>query len=91
MNGTENLPSSGLLQQLPATAAPNGTDAYGIQYVDVPIALASNTSGYVRLANLTVKYQYTATVDKNPKRKPGGSAQRPACRMYMTASPRTSP
>ena len=49
-----------------ASAAPNYTDAYGNQFVDVPLALSSNTSGTVRFSNLSLVYDYTATVNENP-------------------------
>ncbi|MBM4249166.1 MAG: hypothetical protein FJ149_06970, partial [Euryarchaeota archaeon] len=68
LNGSQRLPDfTGLLNGYLATARPTGTDAYGNRYVDVPIAVSSNTSGYVSLANMTIQYQYTATVEENPQ------------------------
>ena len=67
MNGSEAVPDmASQLNSYLAAATPNGTDVYGNQYVDVPIAVSSNTSGMVRLENLSITYDYTATVDLNP-------------------------
>jgi hypothetical protein len=47
-------------------AQPSGIDAYGNEYVDVPFAISSNSSGVVQLNNMSIIYQYTATVNPNP-------------------------
>jgi hypothetical protein len=49
-----------------ATAQPTGTDGYGNEYVDVPIAAASNASGKLTFSNLSIIYKLTSTVGVNP-------------------------
>jgi hypothetical protein len=67
LNGTASMPdATAQFNAYLASAQPNGTDAYGNAYVDVPIAVSSNTSGTVQLLNLSIAYQYTTTVDANP-------------------------
>jgi hypothetical protein len=67
LNGTASMPdATAQFNAYLAAAQPNGTDAYGNGYVDVPIAVSSNTSGTVQLLNLSIAYQYTTAVDANP-------------------------
>jgi hypothetical protein len=71
-----NNPALNTSQQIPDVAAqinaylsaapPSGTDEFGNEYVDIPIAISSNLSGTIQLNNLSIIYQYTTTVDANP-------------------------
>jgi hypothetical protein len=67
LNTSERIPDvAAQLNAYLASAQSNGMDAYGNEYVDVPIALSSNTSGALQLNNMSIIYQYKATMDPNP-------------------------
>jgi hypothetical protein len=65
--GNETIPNvTSQINAYLAKAPPNGTDDFGNMYVDVPIAVSSNSSGDVRLGNLSIYYKCTSSVDANP-------------------------
>jgi hypothetical protein len=67
MSKPETTPDfSSQLNNYLATAQPSGTDSYGNEYVDVPIAVISNSSGRLSLRNLNINYTSTSTVGINP-------------------------
>ncbi|MBM4249167.1 MAG: hypothetical protein FJ149_06975 [Euryarchaeota archaeon] len=64
-NSTAKIPEfSAMLNAYLATSPVNGTDKYGNQYVDIPIHVSSNMSGMLQLCNLSISYDYTATVNE---------------------------
>jgi len=66
-NGSEGLNDfSGPLNTYLASAQPSFTDTYGNKFVDIPIKVNSTSAGLISLQNLTVSYDYTAKIDKNP-------------------------
>jgi hypothetical protein len=67
LNTSESIPDvAAQFNSYLTKAQPNGTDAYGNEYVDVPIALSSNLSGTLQLDKLSISYRHTTTVDPNP-------------------------
>jgi hypothetical protein len=67
LNGTEAIPDfASELNSYLAKATPNGTDLYGNEYVDVPVAVSSNRSNILMLQNLSIIYKLTSSVSVNP-------------------------
>ena len=48
------------------TAAVNLTDGYGNRFIRMPIVVRTSAGGGARISNLSISYDYTAVVDKNP-------------------------
>jgi hypothetical protein len=66
MASTVTLPDfAASLNTYLASAPVTGTDAYGTQYVDVPINVTLGGAGRVSLAGLNIKYDYNTTVEGN--------------------------
>ena len=47
------------------TQAISNKDEYGTEFVSIPLTVSSATAGIITLSNLEIKYDFTATVDKN--------------------------